>query len=299
MHKFFKSINRTIIVLYYAAFVRNAVYIAFTGCGISIYEKCVQALIFRIFGKKNAVFLRSSEIFDYPMIKVKLMRFFLNLPTKRIFQGHSIKKYIVSERNISNSIVIKNWVTAVFTPKLQPAIDNGIFQFLFIGWLEKEKGVQELLSAFKSILEKNPHVRLTICGNGTLQDEVLQFASEFPTRVDFLGWCSPMQITEILAKIDYIVLPSHTEGMPNVIIEAMSQSVPAICTNVGAIPDLICDGKNGYMFEVNDVEALRLTLKEIVSKPKNNIMREEAFNTILEHHSREKNILKLLDYISD
>ncbi len=132
-------------------------------------------------------------------------------------------------------------------------------RFLFIGRLAEEKGLYDLLDAFRRVREQMPEARLDIAGSGLLADELQQRARELglESTVAFLGTKSPEDIGLLLLSSNVMVLPSHTEPWGLVVNEALSYGCPVVVSDIcGCVPELVRDGITGYSFPVGDVRAL-------------------------------------------
>jgi len=71
------------------------------------------------------------------------------------------------------------------------------------------------------------------------------------TRVDIPGWISQVDLAKYLNTLRLLVLPSSTEGLPNILLEAIACGTPVVSTPVGAIPDIIQDDENGFIMDNN------------------------------------------------
>ncbi len=84
-------------------------------------------------------------------------------------------------------------------------------------------------------------------------------------KVTFLGWVDDLPNT--LKAYDIMLLPSHTEGFPRVVIESMLKEVLVIATPVGGIPEVVHDGETGFLVEINNPEALADAIERVISQP--------------------------------
>lgn len=131
----------------------------------------------------------------------------------------------------------------------------------YVGWIIKTKGIEELLLAFSAFnQENNQEYFLELIGPGS-DTYINELKREFPCeKVEFVGELEHEQAMERLAMAEIFVLPSYTEGFPNVILEAMALKKPIIATNVGAIPEML--GNNGgILIEKQNVDQLITALK--------------------------------------
>lgn len=140
--------------------------------------------------------------------------------------------------------------------KLNQKINEKEKTILFIGWCIKSKGVEELILSWKKISNKYKNWKLKILG--PYKKEYLNFLkslydSEF---IEFLGEKSHKDTLEELKKSSIFILPSYTEGCPNVILEAMSLGKPIISTDVGAIKEML-EEESGIIVSPKNIEELR------------------------------------------
>ena len=137
-------------------------------------------------------------------------------------------------------------------------------QALFVGVLERYKNVDGLVAAWRRAAPRVPEARLRIVGDGTLRDLVGRLAGEAPERV---SWSARLSQAEVAAELDEstcLVLPSRSEGMGRVVIEAFCRARPVVGSRVGGIPDLVVDGVNGLLVEPGETEALAGALVRIL-----------------------------------
>jgi glycosyltransferase involved in cell wall biosynthesis len=166
---------------------------------------------------------------------------------------------------------------------------------LFVGRLVYRKGVDVLLKAWKRIAPDHPEMHLYIAGSGFLQPdsnehELKEYVTEnhLEKSVTFLG--NIRNVHEFLQVADIFVMPSRQEGMPNVLLQAMSSSLPVIATNIGGVTDLVSNDVDGIICPVDDPKALAekiLDLKEDSEFAKT--LGENARRSVEEKYSWERN----------
>ncbi len=137
---------------------------------------------------------------------------------------------------------------------------------LFLGWLQKEKGVLDLVRAIAPVLRSVPEAVFVFAGTGdvdSLSDLARSLGVEQAVR--FPGWVDGARKDKLLREVDVFVLPSYYEGLPIGVLESMACGVPVVATAVGGIPDAIQDGVNGLLVEPGQPEALARAIVAILS----------------------------------
>jgi len=139
----------------------------------------------------------------------------------------------------------------------------------YIGRLSREKGVLNLVDAIPYVLKKKSDVYFMICGDGSLAYEIKRKIKinnlEMNTKI--VKWIPHEKVPQYLNKLKLLILPSFTEGLPNVILEAMACGTPVLATPVGAIPEIIKDGETGFLLESNDPQHIADRIIELLDKP--------------------------------
>lgn len=138
---------------------------------------------------------------------------------------------------------------------------------LFVGHPFHLKGVDILIAAFLKIADKFPDIRLKIighCHGGDLERTRYIKMANHP-RVEILKPVSYPDIVRIFQNCTFFVLPSRSEAMGRVLIEAMASGKAVLGSRVGGIPDVIEDGKNGFLFECGDAEDLAVKMEKLLS----------------------------------
>lgn len=139
---------------------------------------------------------------------------------------------------------------------------------LFAGKLEPRKGYIELLRAAAKVLKFHPDVTFCFAGHGEIEQakaEAHHLGIE--KSVSFVGWLSPEEMSDYYRRATVFCLPSFDEGLPMVVIEAMSNSLPVVTTPVGGLPDLISDGSDGLFAIPGDVESIAHQLLGLLRNP--------------------------------
>ncbi len=160
----------------------------------------------------------------------------------------------------------------------------------YIGRLSGEKGIQHFARALPAILAGRPDLRALVGGDGALKESIEASLQEggVASRVDLAGWISHDDLPGYLNQLQLLVLPSYTEGLPNIMLEAMACGTPVLATPVGAIPDVIIDGKTGFIMENNSPECIAENVIRALNSPDLEQIAEEGRRFVKENFVFEK-----------
>ena len=140
---------------------------------------------------------------------------------------------------------------------------------IFCGQMIARKGVDLLLNAFSRIIANGLEAKLLLVGR---EAELPQMMSDLPPkvcdRIAYAGFQAPEALPEFFRQADIFVLPSRYDGWGVVVNQALGAGLPIICSDaVGAATDLVEQGKNGWVFPVDNVDALYKALKNYIQNP--------------------------------
>ncbi len=163
----------------------------------------------------------------------------------------------------------------------------------YVGRLSAEKGILNLVDAMPLILKRKPNVHFMICGEGSLIGKVSEnIKTDGLERMTKLRkWVAHDDVPRYLNELKLLVLPSFTEGLPNILLEAMACGTPVLATPAGAIPDVIRDGETGFLLTSNAPENISSKIVGLLSEQE--LLTEvgkNAYNWVRETFSREKTI---------
>ncbi|MHA1594058.1 MAG: glycosyltransferase family 4 protein [Candidatus Baldrarchaeia archaeon] len=129
---------------------------------------------------------------------------------------------------------------------------------IFVGGLRRVKGVDNLIKAFYHVRKIHKDVKLVIVGDGPLRNYLVDLVRRLglERHVIFEGARDHVEIPDYMAKADIFVLPSLSEGLPNVLLEAMAMGLPIVATHVGGVPEVVIDGVNGFLVSPGDIKGL-------------------------------------------
>jgi glycosyltransferase involved in cell wall biosynthesis len=187
---------------------------------------------------------------------------------------HLIKHGISSKRDLIN-------------PNFKDAhtFDAKYIHILFLGRYDYAKGFDWLMDFIKNY--QNENICWHIAGKNIVDDMV-----EIPTNIINHGWVEYKDISQLLLRIDTLIIPSRWEGFGLSAIEAMKYSKPVLASSNGALPELIKNDYNGKLFNLNSYQEL----EELVSNIDKKILEEwgkNAYNTFTQNYTQEKMLNKL------
>ncbi len=149
-------------------------------------------------------------------------------------------------------------------------IPSGACVILFTApHLYPAKGVFELMHAAEILLPSHPELRFCVIGGGGAESELRRIRQSMRggDRMLFTGNLSPPAVREWMSAADIFTLPSHGEGFPMSVLEAMSAGLPVAATRVGAVPEMIEEGTGGLLIPPRDPKALVRALAVLIARP--------------------------------
>jgi len=248
--------------------------VIFASAGWSFYEKVLISGICRLFRVPDLFFVRSGHFLAQVQSSIwrrLLVSALLRVPARIAAQGENWKDFYRSLGvRRERILLVRNWVppSVGIVTEAKAAPSDSPLQFVFVGWLVRQKGVLECLEAVER-LANDFDFRFVFVGGGDLEDELRRRVARgnWSGQVVVLGWQNYAAVQAILAESHVFVLPSYAEGCPNALLEAMAHGLPAICTAVGAIPDSIQDGMNGFLVPVADGQAVAGAMQKYLASP--------------------------------
>ena len=197
----------------------------------------------------------------------------------------------------SNGIDTSYFDPVMYTEKdnldLRKLLDIPIhdFVFIFVGRLVKDKGINELVSAFLELLENSPGVSLLLVGPfeeelDPLLPETLQNI-ESSRKVFSQGY--QKDVRPFFAMSNALIFPSYREGFPNVVMQAGAMALPSIVTDINGCNEIITDNKNGVIVPVKNENLLLQAMKEIVENQSLfSLLKSNARDTITANYERRE-----------
>jgi glycosyltransferase involved in cell wall biosynthesis len=164
----------------------------------------------------------------------------------------------------------------------------GRFVVVGAGRLSPEKGVAVLIEAAKRVVAAQPDVRFVVFGEGTQRPALERMIGSAGLERVFALPGFRGDLDQLVPNADLFVLPTFTEGLPNVVLEASAAAVPVVATAVGGTPEVVADGRTGHLVRAGDAVALAQRIVElIIDEPRRRTMGEAGRNFVREHFTFE------------
>lgn len=171
---------------------------------------------------------------------------------------------------------------------------------LYFGRISEEKGVKYVVKAYEKLDQNH---KLKIMGDDTTEEakKIKQYIEEkHITNVELLGFKEGIELETIIKNSKFVLVPSiWYENLPNTILEAFSYAKPVIATNIGSLTETIEDGKNGFLFELGNVEQLK---EKILKMDNDDLVRKIGKNnvkTLRENYSVDKHYKNLISIFNE
>ena len=174
--------------------------------------------------------------------------------------------------------------------KVATNLDDRSLLIGYIGRLSKEKGISNLVQALPPLIMYYKDICIFICGNGDMEEKINAYLqkNDLLSHVSICGWIDHNDLPNYLNGLRLLVIPSYTEGLPNVMLEAMACGTPVLATPVGAIPDVIIDGKTGFIMENNSPECIAENVIRALNSPDLEQIAEEGRRFVEENFTFER-----------
>ena len=272
----FYAILRIIKFPFIITFYKPKSILIFCSDGLSAIEKGVMVWISRSIGIPSLIFPRAGNLINQSKnsnFLLQLVSFLFKKANIFLAQGNQWRDYASDYLNIHNKKIhiINNWTASSELIKLG---EERIFhtnlskpKILFVGWLEKEKGTNEILNALINLHKKNQDFKMTFIGDGSIRNQVNNFIknNNLEDKILMLGWMGHDKLKNYLKSSDIFILPSWKEGMPNALIEALACGLPSIVSPVGVIPDYLTNLENCIFVSPRDSDSLEKSILLLIN----------------------------------
>lgn len=151
-------------------------------------------------------------------------------------------------------------------PLVDSKDNNGVVNLLFVGAIQREKGIIEVMNAFNLLKNESCEVHLDICGlvnDSSVKKRFDDYCKENTGTVTVHGYVTGREKEQLFRSADILLLPSYHEGFPLVVLEAIASRCAIVTTRVGALPEILRD-ENVIWVEIGSTQSLLEALKRII-----------------------------------
>ena len=257
----------------------------------SFYRKAFFILIGKIFDKPIILHIHSSYFYQFINKSKKLKRnvifFILARVSVVIVLTHEMQSEMSSILEEKKIYVIRNGIDFKKIENKFNFIRKQNF-ILYLGRYTKEKGIYDLIDAIKMVINKGYDIKLNLYGENERQ-KIVDYVKkrDLESKIFINDWIDGKKKIGVLYQSSFIVLPSYTEGIPNVIIEAMATQTPIIATEVGGLKEILVDGENAIIIQAGNPRDLS---DKIIDLLNNEILRKTISKNAYEYAKREFDI---------
>ena len=237
---------------------------------LSLFRKGAVVVLCRTIGIPVVLHLHAAKLphFYQKMSRPLkgLTRWIFSLPASCLVLGDKARQFVIQDLKVPDSqveIIINGVPEPVYTRRADEK--KRVMQVLFLGNLSERKGVSDFLQSLALPGFESIPMQVTLAGGGNVpfyQTVARQLGIDGFVR--FMGWTDQQQVAQLMAQADVLVLPSYDEGLPLVILEALSNGVAVICTPVGEIPSLLSDGVNACFVRAGNVSEIAKSLQQVL-----------------------------------
>lgn len=198
--------------------------------------------------------------------------------------------FLEAETTITGVHAISCGIDAsLYTPSLEVRPDNRI---VFVGRVTGEKHIDVLLRAVAS-LDPALDVKLDIVGGGDQMNQLKQLATTLGIRssVNFTGYVTDEELRSVLTHATLFAMPSIAELQSIATMEAMASGLPVVAADAMALPHLVHDGENGFLFEPGNADDLAAKLTQVLRMPEDELLRfKKASLKLIEVHDIQRTL---------
>lgn len=299
----FRFMLSIFMILFYGLYYSLGIVHVHMASRGSYFRKSIVVKISSLLGAKIVIHLHGAEFEDFynkecsARKKAQISSTFNKADKVIVLSSqwfHWLEKIIEDKRKIT---VVHNSVRSLDLPERETK-KNVI---LFLGRLGKRKGLNDLINAFSKVLVHCPFAELHIGGDGDTEEFKKQVKNlSIQNNVRFLGWIGGGGKAKCFANSDVYCLPSYNEGFPMGVLEAMSNNVAIVASNVGGIPDAITNNVDGLLVDAGDVNGLANALITLLTNETLRHQYSKAAKLKFENHfSFEVMLPKLKDIYAE
>jgi glycosyltransferase involved in cell wall biosynthesis len=227
---------------------------------------------------KNVIFISSNSLIKFTDLNRNILYMLLNNIVNSITHMLANKILISSDRLVCKNDLLK-YKSKLFICsehfvypekfKITKQLNERETLIGYIGRLNVEKGILNLIEAIPNVLTKLNDVSFLVGGDGPLRGEIEEYFHKYNlnNKIEFVGWIPHENLPKYLNDLKLIVIPSYSETGPQIMLEAMSCGTPVLVTSVGIAPDVITDSETGFIMKNNSPEYIARNIIRALEHP--------------------------------
>lgn len=267
---FFGAITKLLYVLIVAKLCKRPVVVHLNVASRgSTYRKFLVSVFCRVIAVPYLCHLHGARYRTFyakssPFVK-RIVKSLFGASARVLVLGAPWKEHVIGDLGVQPDkvVTIPNGTMDFRTAVAAAEGTSTHVRLVYSGRLETRKGLPELLEACDQLQLQNQSFELVLMGDS--RDASLLQQAEIRQYCRVTGWLPKQRLKDEMASADIFVLPSYDEGLPMAMIEAMSMGLPVVVTPVGGIPDVIGNGREGFLVPVGDVNGLVEALVALTS----------------------------------
>ena len=248
------------------------------------------------------VTVHGNHVFEKSWTLKKLIHRVMFLETKYT-QEVSIAENFLKAVNVNEHIaVVPYGVNTEPFDAVEASRSPERFNVLYVGRLDFQKGLDNLLKATKKVIESNGFIQshkdfmLHLVGDGPDRSALERLTKKLGIEkyVRFYGYTMGEDLVQLYKSSDLFVMPSRTEAFPLSILEAGAARLPILATNTGDLRNIVIENVNGHLVEPDDIDELAYYLEYFAGNPHLEKLGQGSYDLVTQEYSWDKTIQKLL-----
>ncbi len=247
----------------------------FSGAYRSFWEKCMWSTIVRLSGSKPIVVMVDGHFPTFynrlPSVLKKVAAYFMSHLDILGVQSESWKEYFSGIFPRANIRIVAGGVDTEYFSPAPAARESGAIRILYVGWMIEQKGIDDLLKAAQILHQEERDFAMRLVGPTFGRDEAMRSMIRelgLATKVKLIGAIAcRAKLREEYRAADMFAFPSHYEGFPVALLEAISSGLPCLGTTVGGIPDILDQGRCGILVQPRSPKELAGAMRTLLENP--------------------------------
>lgn len=211
-----------------------------------------------------------------------------------IFCGENVRKFYLKNASYLNkekTIILSN---SVYLPQKNIIKKETKNIYGYVGRLSEEKGIFDLIKEIQKNINLFKSKKFYIIGSGPQEKEIKEYVKKYDMEKNFIFWGFKAEVEYFYKNMDVLMIPSHTEALPMVLLEAMAHGVIVLSMDVGSIGEVIINQKNGFLIKKGNYKEFIERLLLLGNEEETKYIRENAYKTVKINYNYDLYLKKLI-----